>query len=966
MAAAGRTRVFISYSRKDREFALRLSDALQAKGVEVFRDLDDILPTEEWWPRIEALIGAADTIVFVISADSVASPICAREIALCEKFNKRLAPIVWREASVELIPDRLSRLNYIFFTAADDFGRALNMLVAALETDIGWVREHTRIGELARRWEGSAKRGLLLSGDELKEAEAWLFAQPHSASAPAVTALHREFVQASRAAAVRRQRWIIVLSLNVALFAGALAGVALWQRGIAIENEKRATRERDRAQRALARVFAERAWQAHDRQDLLLAARYALAGSQLAPGVEAGNRAVLASLLHEANESVIVERRNIPLVAAAFSANAQRIVTTGSEAPVHVVDTSGRQIVSTFNKHDLVIRGAAFSPDMKAILSWSADSTARLWNVANGEEIRSSMEHAAPVTLALFSPDGKSVVTVSETRRINAESVTLHGWATTGGQPRWSTPLKSDVLAVRITNDSSQVIVVTANRIVESFEIGKGTRLFTRRLSGGIAASAAAVAPDGGGFVLANSDGTLSIFNADASTRIAALRGHQGPVRRIAVGGGMTVIATVGSDNTVRIWDGTTGDEITLLAAHAGRVTDVSFSPVDVAVLTASEDGTARIWKPGRRLGVLDKQSISALAFHPDGKRAALAGAETINVVGVDRLDAAPLALKWPRPGGRDRRILALAFLQAPDRILAIDNYGASVTFNLTTGKQESAPDGPYPLFAAAISPDASRIAATDFQDPTTVTVTDARTGVLIAQLTEHLGVAFGLSFSRDGKRLAVGTQDGDARLWNVDTREVVLRCGVAERTFKSQSPFLRMMGQDLGAVASSPSGDRMAVGLAGGLVRICSHDPDEVVVLRAHSQLVRSLTFDSSSELIASSDGNSGRVWDVNAARQIAEFGSHIGEMAFSPDRTRLITGAKDYIDKQGRAIEPRPTAIWDTTRLSQPIEVLSASTCNNLLVADAKLFHPVEISEDRLIRDAWLANRPDGDVCR
>src|SRR5262245_24579432 len=115
------TKVFISYSRKDRAFALKLSDALQQHGITVFRDLDDILPTEEWWPRIEALIAAADTVVFVISPDSVASPVCTREIALCEQLGKRVAPLVWREAEAKLIPEGLSKLNYIFSTQADDF-----------------------------------------------------------------------------------------------------------------------------------------------------------------------------------------------------------------------------------------------------------------------------------------------------------------------------------------------------------------------------------------------------------------------------------------------------------------------------------------------------------------------------------------------------------------------------------------------------------------------------------------------------------------------------------------------------------------------------------------------------------------------------------------------------------------------------------------------------------------------------
>src|SRR4051812_43684202 len=45
--------IFISYSRSDRAHAERIGEELRRRGHEVSRDLDDILPTEEWRTRIE-------------------------------------------------------------------------------------------------------------------------------------------------------------------------------------------------------------------------------------------------------------------------------------------------------------------------------------------------------------------------------------------------------------------------------------------------------------------------------------------------------------------------------------------------------------------------------------------------------------------------------------------------------------------------------------------------------------------------------------------------------------------------------------------------------------------------------------------------------------------------------------------------------------------------------------------------
>ena len=69
-------KVFLSYSRRDRERTQRIADVLRARHFGVFKDTDDILPTEEWKTRLEQLIAEADTIVFLLSPHSVASEVC--------------------------------------------------------------------------------------------------------------------------------------------------------------------------------------------------------------------------------------------------------------------------------------------------------------------------------------------------------------------------------------------------------------------------------------------------------------------------------------------------------------------------------------------------------------------------------------------------------------------------------------------------------------------------------------------------------------------------------------------------------------------------------------------------------------------------------------------------------------------------------------------------------------------------
>src|SRR5580658_7573137 len=107
-----KARVFISYSRKDMAFADRLDAALKARGFEPLIDREEIFAFEDWWKRLQALIVRADTVVFVISPDAVASREALKEVEYAASLNKRFAPIVYRRAEDSATPEALRRLNF--------------------------------------------------------------------------------------------------------------------------------------------------------------------------------------------------------------------------------------------------------------------------------------------------------------------------------------------------------------------------------------------------------------------------------------------------------------------------------------------------------------------------------------------------------------------------------------------------------------------------------------------------------------------------------------------------------------------------------------------------------------------------------------------------------------------------------------------------------------------------------------
>jgi formylglycine-generating enzyme required for sulfatase activity len=241
-----RLKVFISYSRKDGEFAQELLAGLQAAGFEPYLDKHDVAPGEAWEARLGRLIEAADSVVFVISPDAVASKRCAWEVERTEALKKRLLPIVLRGVEEAQVPQSLRQLNYIFFDRPNAFGSSLLALTTALKTDITWVREHTRITEAALRWDARGRAdAMLMRGEELSAAKDWLKGQPKYAPDP--TLLQHEFIKAGedaeaarmtaerqalereKAALRRGQRGLAVIGTLMVVL--ALGGVAWWQQG---------------------------------------------------------------------------------------------------------------------------------------------------------------------------------------------------------------------------------------------------------------------------------------------------------------------------------------------------------------------------------------------------------------------------------------------------------------------------------------------------------------------------------------------------------------------------------------------------------------------------------------------------------------------------------------------------------------------------------------------------------------
>src|SRR3982751_3012618 len=108
---------FLSYSRADEEFAVRLANDLAELGVEMWVDRFNIRPSEHWDRAIERAIRGCRKMVVILSPRSVASENVADEISLAIDAGKPVIPLMIEPCN---LPLRLTRRHLIDAIAGYD------------------------------------------------------------------------------------------------------------------------------------------------------------------------------------------------------------------------------------------------------------------------------------------------------------------------------------------------------------------------------------------------------------------------------------------------------------------------------------------------------------------------------------------------------------------------------------------------------------------------------------------------------------------------------------------------------------------------------------------------------------------------------------------------------------------------------------------------------------------------------
>ncbi|MBN2306351.1 MAG: TIR domain-containing protein [Anaerolineae bacterium] len=119
--------VFISYSRDDSDFVLRLAKDLRDKEIPIWLDQFDIPPGAPWDVTVEQALDDATHFLFVMTESAIESRNVRDELGFALDEQKTIVPVMFKDCRPPL---RVRRMQYTDFRG--DYASALVQLIGAL------------------------------------------------------------------------------------------------------------------------------------------------------------------------------------------------------------------------------------------------------------------------------------------------------------------------------------------------------------------------------------------------------------------------------------------------------------------------------------------------------------------------------------------------------------------------------------------------------------------------------------------------------------------------------------------------------------------------------------------------------------------------------------------------------------------------------------------------------------------